>query len=131
MKNILLITFVICSFFVGCKKTTDVALSSVVFGTWELRTQYGGVVGILQFPPGSGNTLQFNKDSTFAQYSSFMLTNHGTFHVIKNAYTILQIKYDGIYYNNSSNGQALMQGLKDSLVIGSVTSALSAVYVRQ
>jgi hypothetical protein len=131
MKNLLLIICLAVIILVSCKKVEKVVLPKGIFDTWELKTQYGGVVGIQQFTPGTGYTLQFKKDSTFTQYSNFKIVNQGTFHVVKNAFTISQVKYDGIYYNNSSNGQLMQQGLKDSLVFGSTNMLFSSIYVRQ
>jgi len=113
MKNLLLIIFALV-IIAGCKKAEKVVLPRGIIGTWELRTIYG--IGVLNFPPGNGNTLQFNQDSTYISSQPPNANTNGVFHVVKNGITLGQTKYDELYYNNSKPGQ-IMELQNDTLAL--------------
>ncbi|MGZ3872425.1 MAG: hypothetical protein ACXVJD_05885 [Mucilaginibacter sp.] len=113
----------------GCKNET-VNPRSGLFGKWELRAQSGGWVMTKTYPPGNGNVLRFNQDSTFAFYKGAQLTIQGTFQVVTKGSTGTNEKTTFIYYNHTATGD-IFELKKDTLVIGtSIADGPSSVYVR-
>ncbi|MBS1530888.1 MAG: hypothetical protein JSU01_11305 [Bacteroidetes bacterium] len=103
MKKIVWIILAI-SGFAACKKD-KIAPDANVIGKWELHRRYGGNI----YPPdttyqaGNGNILQFNSDSTYKTYSGGMLTDEGTFHILRHAYKMGDTWYDELSFNSTTD----------------------------
>ena len=70
----------------GCKKDHSPSPKTLA-GTWELRTISGGIGGFTyNYPSGNGDIFKFT-ETTFAQYDSGSIINHGTYELIKDTIT--------------------------------------------
>jgi hypothetical protein len=100
--------FIFLTFFLftGCKKNNytgciDLHESGGLNGTWELRSQIGGMMPDNDFPPGNGNIIKFT-DSTFEKRNNGQITINGTYIISQvtnpeTGNTMKQINYPGGY----------------------------------
>jgi hypothetical protein len=116
----------------GCKKEKKTLPTPGLFGTWELRHGYGGIAGIsVAYPPGNGQKIQFNADSTFKMFQQLNITNQGTFSIVKNGITVGQSKFDAIYFDHNTAGQ-IIEIKSDTLSMwNDFPDAMTSVYVKQ
>ena len=131
MKKILTILILLITI-AACKKDNKVKRSASIFGTWELRNSTDPFGRINQtFPPGNGNILQFNSDSTFSQrYSQSNVIVAGTFQVVKNPTATGRV--DALFYNHNPQSQVGIYLRVDSLTIFPYTAdGVSSLYIRK
>jgi len=130
MKKYLPVIFILLLAY-SCKKGNTVKPTGLT-GTWELRSDYGGIAGGTRtYPPGNGTTLQFNADSTYIRYYQFQFGDKGTYQVVKNGIALGQQRFDGLYYNHSTYGTEIaLKG--DTLTLGiDYDDMIASMYVRQ
>jgi len=130
MKKYLFLLFILFIAF-SCKKGNVIPRAGLT-GKWELRITSGGISGATtNYAAGNGNTLQFNADSTFAQYQNFHLVNQGTYSIVKNGGAIIGLtNQDALYYNHLFGG--VMQLNDNTLVVrDNVDDGFISTYVRQ
>lgn len=111
----------------ACHKTQNesensAAVKNSIVGTWELARDEGGNLGIIQYPPGNGNTISFFEAGSFRMDSKqATIIPTGTYYVIRtgapNGKNILIRKYD-----------SLAQTDTDSLLISNDVLTLSRPY---
>ena len=112
MRSLLLFTVITVCFLLSCKKDKPVT-SSGLFGKWEISRRYGGNIlpADTTYKPGNGNDLQFNRDSTYVQYTKGQATATGFYHIRKNT------------------GTVVIQGFGNTLTFDSDTSFVSFINI--
>nr|WP_294948497.1 hypothetical protein [uncultured Mucilaginibacter sp.] len=79
MNRVLLLIAVACTLS-ACEKSG--AVNANVFGKYELRASYGGLMyRYNKFEPGNGNIFQFKSDSTYVRYANGTITESGNYHI--------------------------------------------------
>jgi hypothetical protein len=116
----------------GCKKEKKMAPTPGLFGTWEIRHEYGGIAGVsVAYPPGNGHEIQFNPDSTFKMLQQLNIINQGTFSIVKNGIIVGTSKFDAIYFNHNTASE-IIRIKADTLSLGNdFPDAMTAIYVKQ
>ncbi|WP_374949058.1 hypothetical protein [Mucilaginibacter sp.] len=79
MKKLVLLTVIVITL-ASCKKE-KVVVSEGVFGTWELRTIFGGWGQTQTFAPGKGDRYYFGVGNTYAKIKDGKEETKGTFNI--------------------------------------------------
>lgn len=129
MKKLLLI-LLICSVYCisACKKGNSI--SPNLFGKWELRYSYGGILGYDSvYKAGNGNILQFNSDSTYKRFEANKLVTTGVFHIKHyNSPTGLTISEYEIFFDNTTYGDTFSRKGTTITIGTTVTDGIASDY---
>ena len=129
MKKLLLI-LLICSVYCisACKKGNSI--SPNLFGKWELRHSYGGMLGYDSvYKAGNGNILQFNSDSTYKRFEANKLAASGIFHIKHyNSPTGLTISEYEIFFDNTTYGDTFSRKGTTITIGTTVTDGIASDY---
>ena len=100
MKKILFIVFLSLTI-ISCKKN-GVQPKGIV-GTWEMKQQSGTITGgTTTYPPGEGNILVLNADSTYKKFVKYKQSTEGPYRIVKQGIKGVNTTYDAIYFDNST-----------------------------
>ena len=91
----------------ACQK--DKPITPGIFGKWELRRVYGGLLGFdSTYKAGNGTIYQFNSDSTYKHFTNKKQDAQGIFHIqINNNPTANSISTYTILFDNTTYGEPL------------------------
>lgn len=84
----------------ACKKET---LSGKMNGTWELRAEYGGWIGTIQYPAGNGQTWVFN-GSGYQRKDNGLVLESGSFILVKDTMRLTGRISDRLILNDNYGG---------------------------
>jgi hypothetical protein len=128
MKKYLAIGLVLV-FAAGCKKDQPIQKVTGLVGKWELRIEMGGFGPNKTYPAGTGNTIQFNADSTFVQYQNFGIVRQGSYSLRIATDPTGRYSFDELYYNNKIWNSVQLK--PDTLIIGtSAFDGIADMYLR-
>jgi hypothetical protein len=100
--------------FFSCKKDRD--QFPLITGSWELRTSYNGQGGVLNYPAGNDNLLQFTS-TNYQRYSNGVIQQSGSYKIIKHNSQVMGGVRDRIVYDNDMDAPAIIISLShDSLM---------------
>jgi hypothetical protein len=122
MKKYLAILLIIVAA-IGCKKSGNTPIATGLTGKWELTQESGFFASHKTFATGTGNTIQFNADSTVIQYQNAVVVKLGNYSIAKNGTSTI------LYYNHQVWDVFFLQG--STLIIGnSAADGPSYIYTR-
>jgi len=126
LQLILLICSVYC--LSACKKGNGISPS--LFGKWELRHSYGGMLGYDSvYKAGNGNILQFNSDSTYKRFEANKLAASGVFHIKHyNNPAENSISEYAIFFDNTTYGDAFSRKGTIITIGTTVTDGIASDY---
>lgn len=93
----------------ACKKETFSAKKN---GTWELRTEFGGWIGTIQYPPGNGQTWVFN-GSNYQKKDHGLVLESGYFILVKDTMRITGRISDRLILNDNYIGLPVFVNLNN------------------
>ncbi len=93
----------------SCKKE---ALPVKMNGTWELRTEYSGWVGTIQYLAGNGQTWVFN-GSGYAKKDNGLVLESGYFILVKDTMRLTGRIADRLILNDNYNGLPVFVSLSN------------------
>ncbi len=101
-------------------------------GTWEMKQQSGTITGgTTTYPPGEGNILMLNADSTYQRFVKFNQASKGPYHIVKNGVNWASKTYDAIYFDGNTRADfVILNG--DGLTIGNTfPDGVTTLYERR
>lgn len=108
---------------ISCKKSGNTPVATGLTGKWELTQEAGFFASPKTFAAGTGNTIQFNADSTVIQYQNSLVVKQGNYSIAKNGTSTI------LYYNHQVWDVFFLQG--STLIIGnSAADGPSYIYTR-
>lgn len=129
-RHVLAMITILC-LFTNCKKNNDnkTAVSYLIVGTWELRSNSAGVV-LQNFPAGNGNIYKYEA-TTYEIYRDGMLKKKGTYRLVKEIYMVTGKIMDRIIYDDETNTPAVYVFIKDNTLLFNIGGYPSGeAYVR-